>query len=521
MNIAQNIARGRRLFPNREALVFEGKTFTYRDLDELSNRFGNSLSGLGVVRGDRVALFLPNIPEFVIAYLGVHKIGGIVVSLNAMLKKDEVKFILQDCGAKLVITTAEMRQELVGSGLPCLEHVVITEGEAGNDIAFESVLERASAKLALADMGRDDPAVIVYTSGTTGFPKGATLSHGNVISNVYSKNHYLNMCPTDRLLLYVPLFHCFGQNAILNSGLNACSTIVLQRRFDPERTLEIVGKERVTLFCGVPTAYIRLLNMDLSRYDLSSIRYYFTAAAPMPVEIAQRWYERLGIVINEGYGLTETSPFASYNHELRYKFGSIGTPIENVEMRIVDADGQEVAPGEWGEIVIRGPNVMLGYWNRPAETAQVIKNSWFHSGDIGVMDDEDYFYIVDRLKDMINVSGFKVYPAEVENVIYQHPAVAEVAVYGMPDPVKGEIVQASVVLKDAYSATEQEIVTLCREQVAKFKCPQSVKFVNLIPKNATGKVLKRVLREDSQNLSAPEINWQLSQTESSLEKTDD
>jgi long-chain acyl-CoA synthetase len=214
----------------------------------------------------------------------------------------------------------------------------------------------------------------------------------------------------------------------------------------------------------------------------------------MPIEIAKRWYEEFGIVINEGYGLTETSPFASYNHEFKYKFGSIGTPIENVEMKIVDTDGQEVAPGEWGEIVIRGPNVMLGYWGCRSETAQAIEKGWFHSGDIGMMDDEGYFYLVDRLKDMINVSGFKVYPAEVENAIHKHPAVAEVAVYGVPDPVRGEVVKASIVLKDRHTVTDEEIIAFCREQIAKFKVPHSVEFVSSIPKNATGKVLRRILR---------------------------
>ncbi len=276
------------------------------------------------------------------------------------------------------------------------------------------------------------------------------------------------------------MFHCFGQNAVLNSGLNACSTVVLHREFDLDKLLSSITVCNITMFFGVPTTYILLLN-STSPGDLRPIRYYFSAAAAMPVEIAQRWWDKYGIVINEGYGLTETSPFASYNHDLEYRLGSIGTPIENVEMKIVGSDSEEVAPGEPGEIVIRGPNVMLGYWNRPEETAEVIKNGWLHSGDIGKIDDKGYFYLVDRVKDMVNVAGLKVYPVEVENVIHGHPAVAEVAVYGIPDAVTGERVAANIVLKAGHVTTEGEILAFCRSRIAVFKVPSDIEFVELSP----------------------------------------
>jgi long-chain acyl-CoA synthetase len=283
----------------------------------------------------------------------------------------------------------------------------------------------------------------------------------------------------------------------LVAGLHACATIVLERRFEPEKVLKTIADYGITLFFGVPTVFIKLLNLNVCNSGLRSVRYYFTAAASMPVEVAQKWYSKYGMVIYEGYGLTETSPFSSYNHDLKYKVGSIGTPVENVEMKIVNLNNESVTPGEIGEIVVRGPNVMLGYWNRPDETANVLKNGWFHTGDIGRMDEDGYFYIVDRLKDMINVSGFKVYPAEVENVLYQHPAVAECAVYGVPDPVKGEIVKANILLKTGEAIAEEQIIAFCCERMAAYKIPYSVEFTDSLPKNGTGKVLKRLLREEA------------------------
>lgn len=497
MNIAQNVERGRRLFPNKPALISEGKYFTYKDLEEMANRVANCLRGLGTKRGDRVALFLPNIPEFVISYLGIQKIGAIAVSVNTSLKSNELKFILDDCGAAVLITTETLRENLPEQDLPHLKHILIAEGKAVDGISLSELMANASSSARAVEMKRDDPAAILYTSGTTGFPKGATLSHGNVISNMYSMNHNCGMRPNDQILLFLPLFHCFGQNAILNSGLNTCATIVLHRHFEPERVLTSVADDGITIFFGVPTTFILLCDRA-SIHDMSSVRYYFSAAATLPPEIAKRWHEKFGVVVNQGYGLTETSPLASYNHHLKYKFGSIGSPIENVEMKIVNLDdGREVAPGELGEIVIRGSNVMLGYWNRPSETAKVIRDGWFHTGDIGEMDDKGYFYIVDRLKDMINAGGLKVYPAEVENVIYQHPAVAEVAVYGVPDALMGEQVRASVVLKPGQVVTEEEIIAFCHQRSAKFKVPSAVEFVTSIPKNPTGKVLKRVLRQEN------------------------
>jgi phenylalanine ammonia-lyase len=488
MNVAQNIVRGRSLFPRKVALTFEGRSYTYAELDEWSNRVAEGLARLGIGRGDRVALFLPNIPEFAAAYLGIQKLGAIAVSLNSTLRREETKFILNDSGAVALFTTAELRENVDAGTSPALKHVIVAE-------VMDDLTAGTTGEFTPAVMDRDDPSGILYTSGTTGEPKGACLSHGNVVSNMHAFNFNCGMHPDDRMLLFLPLFHCFGQNAILNSAFNACATVVLHRKFNPEALIRSIADEQVTMFFGVPTTFIPIYNLTTPA-ELSSVRYYFSAAAPLPREIARKWQEKYGHAINEGYGLTETSPFASYNHRLWYKLGSIGAPIENVEMRVVEPEtGAEVPTGESGELVVRGPNVMLGYWNRPEATARAIRNGWFHTGDIGRVDEDGYFYIVDRLKDMVNVGGLKVYPVEVENTIYQHPAVEEVAVYGIADDYLGERVCANIVLKSGERATDAEIIAFCRQQLADYKIPAIILFVDSIPKSPTGKILKRVLRD--------------------------
>ncbi|MCP4985531.1 MAG: AMP-binding protein [Colwellia sp.] len=501
MNIAQYIENGCRQYPDKPALIFEGKSFTYGELNEMVNRVANGLCDLEVECGDRVALFLPNIPAFAIAYLSILKIGAIAVSLNSSLKREEVRFILEDSDPKVLVTTEELRENVPAYALSHLKHIVIAEGDVVDDFSWNEWTESSSSGFHCMDMNRDDPAAILYTSGTTGFPKGATLSHGNVISNMKSFVNKCGMTPDDRILLFLPLFHCFGQNAILNSTLSAGMTIILQRQFITEQVIQLVIDAKITLFFGVPNNFITLYE-KASVQELSSVHYYFSAAASLPVEIARKWKEKYGTVINEAYGLTETTPFASYNHQPDVTPGSIGLPIEDVEMKIVNFDDREVKPGDMGEIIIKGPNVMLGYWNRPSETTRVIKDGWFHSGDIGKRDEDGYFYIVYRLKDMINVGGLKVYPVEVENILYQHPAVSEAAVFGVPEDFMGEQVNAQIVLKRDRHATSEEIISHCRKLIADFKVPTVVEFVENIPKNPAGKVLKRVLREEKSSITA-------------------
>jgi long-chain acyl-CoA synthetase len=494
MNVAQSVRRASAFFPDKVAILFEGRRLTYRELDEASDRAANLLRALGVERGDRVALYLPNLPEFAIAYLGGLKAGAIAVSINAIFKRQEAEFILKDSGARIVFTVAELAGNVTGVDCPALERVIVCDAEDPSQ-GLEALLRKASSEARIAEMEARDPAVLLYTSGTTGFPKGATLSHGNVVSNSWSTVHHAGYRPDDRLVLFLPLFHVFGQNFIMNAAFLAGSTVVLHRRFMPDAVLESVERDRVTMFFAVPTIYVALLNAGVPPERMASIRYWFSAAATMPREIGRRWSERYGRPIFEGYGLTETSPFAAYNHDFQHRFGSVGTAVENFELRIVDEEGGEAPLGSLGEIAIKGPGVTLGYWGRPDDTRAAIRDGWFHSGDVGSMDDQGYVYIVDRVKDMINRSGFKVWPAEVEQLLYRHPAVQEVAVYGVPDAESGEAVAAAIILREGAVANGDEIVRYCRDRIAVYKAPSRVDFVSELPKSATGKILKRVLRD--------------------------
>ena len=495
MNVAQHVERAAGLFPDHPAILFEDTAVSYRDLNARASRLANALTGHGVRRGDRVALYLPNIPNFAVCYLAVLKAGAIAVSINSIFKSGEVRYILDDSGSTVLFTTGELLPNVPGD-VGTLKHVVVCEGDTGGHDSIESWIAKGSPATRAMDLHRDEPAVLLYTSGTTGFPKGATLTHGNVVFNSYASAHHMGFRQTDRMLLFLPLFHVFGQNAIMNSAFTACATVALHRRFAPDRILDAIQRDRVTGFFAVPTIFITLLNVDLSRWDLSSIRYEFSAAATMPQEISRRWTERFGRPVCEGYGLTECSPFAAYNHDFRHRIGTVGTAVENTEVKILDESDQEVPLGTWGEICIQGPGVMKGYWGKPEDTARALRGGWLHSGDIGTMDDEGYISIVDRVKDMINVSGFKVWPAEVEHVLYRHPAIREVAVYGVADAVKGEAVRAAIMLKQGATATADEIITYCRDQMAVYKAPAAVEFVTEFPKSATGKILKRVLRQE-------------------------
>ncbi len=497
MNVARHVERAARWFPDRPAILFEDVVLSYGELEARAGRLANALRAHGVGRGDRVALYLPNVPSFAVCYLAVLKIGAIAVSINAIFKSDEVQYVLNDSGATVLFTVADLLPHVPLAACPALGRVVVCEGPAGGHVVLDDWIASGATGGRGVDLDRDDPAVLLYTSGTTGVPKGATLTHGNVVFNDYACAHHMGVRPDDRLLLFLPLFHVFGQNAIMNTAFTAGATVVLHRRFVPDRVLDSIARHRATMLFGVPTIFIALLDQDLACHDLSSIRYEFSAAATMPREISRRWTERCGRPVFEGYGLTECAPFASYNHDFRHRLGSVGTAVENVELRILDEDGHEVERGAWGEICIQGPGVMRGYWGRPDDTARAIRGGWLRTGDIGTMDDEDYVFIVDRVKDMINVSGFKVWPAEVEHALYRHPAVLEAAVYGVSDPLKGETVKAAIVLRTDHTATAPEIITFCRDHLAVYKAPASVEFVRELPKSATGKILKRVLRAEA------------------------
>ena len=506
MNIFDSLERSRTDFPDKEAVIFDGTRITYNQLHERVCRLSSALqASYDIKQGDRVGLFLPNRPEFIASYYAVVRLGAVAVSLNVMFKRDELKFILNDSEARLLITTPQLLEQVPGATeVPSLEAILCAgKADRAGVVELDRLIASVSHAVPKASLEKDAGVAILYTSGTTGNPKGVLLSYGNLISNVYATQHHTKMACADRLICYLPLFHCFGQNFIMNASVNAGATLVLHERFQPDEILHSIKSNAVTMFFGVPTVYSRLLTLPNIEEELGTVRYYFTAAAPMPVGVVRQWRERFGAIIYEGYGLTETSPFASYNHDYVYREGSIGSPIENVEMKILDVQGRNLAPGEVGEIAIKGPNVMQGYFRRPEETAQVLRDGWFLTNDIGQMDVDGYFYLVDRAKDMINVSGFKVWPREVEEIIMKHPGVGEVAVIGIPDTNSGEAVKAFAVSKEGWRVTEQELTEFCRSRIAVYKAPRFFEFVDSLPRNPAGKILKRELRVREAALTPP------------------
>ena len=478
--------------------MFEGQRFTFAELDSLSRSVAQLLTESGITGGDRVAIMMPNVPAFVVWYYGVLRVGAIAVSISTRLAASEVSFLVSDCQARTFVALSDTLDKLKSDLPECIANSYAAS-DLGDQCDGKTLKQPSRESENWIDANPNDPALILYTSGTTGFAKGATLSHMNVRSNVHAFNHLCNMQSTDRILLAVPLFHCFGQNALLNSALNVGATLVLQRKFDPSEAKRLIADEQVTQLYGVPMMF-QLFQESCQPSDLSSVSYCFSAATTLPIQVGQRWREKFDMPIHEGYGLTETSPFASYNHRLKFVPGSIGTPIDCVEMKIVNTEtGATCSPGELGEIAIRGPNVMLGYWNRPEDTAEAIKDGWFHSGDIGRQDESGFFYIVDRVKDMISVAGQKVYPAEVERVLLDHAGVSQCAVVGLPDEVFGEKVVAFLVADGSQNLSgdelTQDVQKIASKNLANYKVPREFILIDELPRNPSGKILKTKLRE--------------------------
>ena len=471
------------------ALKLDDAELSYGLLNEGSARVAGLLKERGFQPGDRVGIMLPNVPYFAAVYYGVLRAGGVVVPMNVLLKGREVTFYLKDPGAKLVFVWHDFAEGAKqGADEAGAELISVAPGE------FEKLLGGVDAAHEMADRDGSDTAVILYTSGTTGTPKGAELTHDNLLQNIKVAGPELAQLTEDDVLLgALPLFHSFGQTCTLNASVNAGSCLTMIPRFDPGKALEILERDRVTIFQGVPTMYGALLNHpERDSFDTSSLRLCMSGGAAMPVEVMRGFEEAFGCKVLEGYGLSETAPVASFNHPDRErKPGSIGTPIRGVEMKVVDEDGKEVPQGEVGEIVIRGHNVMKGYWNRPDATEEAIRDGWFHTGDMAKVDEDGYFFIVDRKKDMIIRGGYNVYPREIEEVLYEHPAIEEAAVVGVPDDSLGEEVGAAVVLKKGEELDADELKAYVKEQVASYKYPRKIWFVDELPKGPTGKILKR------------------------------
>jgi long-chain acyl-CoA synthetase len=489
MNLALNLIRTSGRYADRTAVRLGARAMTYRELDQASARLAGLLRRRGLRSGDRVAVMLPNLPEFAVIYYGVLRAGGVVVPMNPLLKAREVAYYLDDSGASTIFAVRGMAEE-AGDGARAARADLVEVDPA----AFAELLSTVDPMGDVAERADADTAVILYTSGTTGRPKGAELTHANLARNTeVFRTDLVGLGPDDVIFGGLPLFHSFGQTCTLNAAVAAGACLTLLPRFDPAQALRVIAADRATVFAGVPTMYGALLGLpDGSAYDVSALRVCVSGGAALPVEVLRGFEKAFGCLVLEGYGLSETSPVASFNHPDRErKPGSIGTPIRGVEMRVVDEQGREVPQGEVGEIVIRGHNLMKGYWRRPEETAAAIPDGWFRSGDIGRMDQDGYFAIVDRKKDLIIRGGYNVYPREVEEVLYEHPAVAEAAVVGVPDPLLGEEVAAAVALRPGATATVEELREHVKSQVAAYKYPRRVWLVDALPKTATGKILKR------------------------------
>src|SRR4051794_36474607 len=472
---------------SRPALELDGAVLDYAAFSDAASRVAGLLRERGLEPGDRVGLMLPNVPYFAVIYYGILRAGGVVVPMNVLLKGREVNFYLSDPGAEHLFAWhdfAAPAQE--GAQSAGAEAIVVAPGE------FEALLGGAPSEPDDVPRAGDDTAVILYTSGTTGTPKGAELTHDNLRTNAETTARTLaEGTEEDVLLGALPLFHAFGQTCAMNTAVSIGACLTMIPRFDPVKALEIIERDKVTIFEGVPTMYHGMLHADVDA-DISSLRLCMSGGAAMPVEVMRAFEEKFGCIILEGYGLSETSPVASFNHPRRErKPGSIGTAIEGVEMRAVGDDGEDVAEGEVGEIAIRGENVMKGYWNRPDATEAVMRDGWFRTGDMATVDEDGYFFIVDRKKDMIIRGGYNVYPREIEEVLYEHPAVSEAAVVGVPDESMGEEVGAAVVLKPGAEASADEIKSFVKERVAAYKYPRRIWFRDELPKGPTGKILKR------------------------------
>ena len=479
--------------PTHPAIRLGERTVSYAELDRAARGMASSLRARGIEPGETVAILVPNLPEFTIAYFGILYAGCTVVPLNVLLSAPEVTYHLEDSKARLLFAHPlfgdAVRAGASDAGIP-----VVWVGGEGDD----SVEAMASADPvpALYPTSPADTAVILYTSGTTGRPKGAELTHSNLLINcAIVVPRLLPLGVDDVTLATLPLFHSFGQTCIQNTSIALGATFTLLPRFTPDEALEIMERDRVTVFAGVPTMYFALLHHEGRQYDLSSLHYCMAGGAPMPVEVMKAFEAKYPVKILEGYGLSETSPVASFNMLNRpRKPGSIGYPVWGVEMAILDDADRPVPDGQPGEICIRGHNVMKGYLRRPDATKEALRGGWFHSGDIGIRDADGSFAIVDRKKDMIIRGGFNIYPREVEEVLFCHPAILEAAVIGVPHERHGEEVKAIVVPAPDGAPTADEVIAFCKERLAAYKYPRIVEFSEGLPKGPTGKVLKRELR---------------------------
>jgi long-chain acyl-CoA synthetase len=530
-------------FPDRMALEFLGFSMTYAQLWEAAQKFATALQQLGVQKGDRVAVMLPNSPQFVIAFYGATLIGAVVVNTSPLYVARELEHQLRDSGSETLILLNMFypRYREIAGNVP-VKRVIVTGIEdylpfpknvlypikarrektwvnikpEQHIFFFKHLLQKYPAQPGNARVLPDDLALLQYTGGTTGTPKAAMLSHRNLMANVFQAAAWTNYAKDGQevMLGVIPFFHVYGMTVAMNLGIKQAASLILMPRFNTKDVLETIQKHRPTMFPGVPTMYVAINNhKDVKKYDLSSIKACISGAAPLPLEVAHAFEALTKGHLVEGYGLTEASP-CTHNNPIfgEKRDGSIGMPMPGMDARIIDENAQTVATGEIGELAVSGPNVMQGYWQRPDETAKCIRESlddgqtpgrWLLTGDMVRMDEDGYFYIVDRKKDMIDASGYNVYPREVEEVLYQHPKIKEAVVVGVPDPYRGETVKAYIVLKDDQTASETEILEFCKLKLAAYKTPKLLEFRTELPKTLVGKILRRVLLEEERAKAKP------------------
>lgn len=529
--VQEYLTRAYRDYPEKVAIHFLGKDLTYQELYESALKFANYLRSLGIQKGDRVAIMLPNCPQNVIGYYGILYAGGIVVQTNPLYTEREIAYQMKDSGAKAILSLDILFPRISKVIKETnLENIIITgikdylpfpknlvypfiqkkqygftvkvEHRGMNHLFPEAMKVGKAQEIDVPFDFEEDVAILQYTGGTTGFPKGVMLSHKNLIANASMCDAWLYRCKKgeETILGILPFFHVYGMTTVMILSVMLGNRMVLLPKFDVDSALKTIDKQKPTLFPGAPTIYIGLLNHpDIAKYDLSSIQACLSGSAPLPVEVQEKFEEVTGGKLVEGYGLTESSPVTHANFvwdNERIK-GSVGVPWPDTEAAIFQVDSTEpMPPREIGEICVRGPQIMKGYWNRPEDTENTMRDGWLLTGDLGYMDEKGFFYVVDRKKDMIIAGGFNIYPREIEEVLYEHPAIQECVAVGVPDPYRGETVKAYVVLKEDHQVTEEELNAFCREHLAAFKVPRIYEFRKELPKTAVGKILRRSLVEE-------------------------
>ncbi len=498
------LARREILTPNKPALVIweTGERISYRDLNARANRSANFLRGrLGIAQGDRVSILAANSADYLALFYACGKLGAIFVPLNWRLTARELAFMINDSGPKVFFYGPEYAAAVdeMKSAVSVRQYVAMERFRPGDVAAYADIQSGSPAAPPPAlDFGLDQPWAILYTGGTTGLPKGAILTHGNVTWNSINTIVSWGLREDDVIPSFTPMFHTGGLNVFVNPLIHMGGTSILAKGFEVEQTLSILERGHATVLFMVPTMFTMLAaSPRFASADLSSLRYCISGGAPCPAALYHAYWDR-GLVFKQGYGLTEAGPNTFYVHpdDVKRKIGSVGKPLFHIDLRIVDDEGRVVPQGQVGELLIRGPHVTPGYWNRPEETARTIVDGWLHTGDLAMVDDEGFYYIVDRKKDMFISGGENVYPTEVEDVIYLHPAVLEAAVIGVPDAKWGEVGRAIVALKAGATLSESELLEFCRQRLARYKVPKSVAFVASLPKSAANKILKRTLREE-------------------------